>query len=240
MSPTAPRISIPEDDNGDDGMGGRLGTGVGGVVTPFQYVPQGEQHPEMRNADVGAGVGAGGYAMSQGQSQRGHGGHQSYTPSMNPSDPGSAYYPNPFTSPMSSSESGNAYMQNGAGAYQNYPNLNLYPATATASAAGTQRAASVSSHGAPSVSNSASGTARSASAIAKEREALGGGPRGGMSLMNPDLASDGAGTSRAALGGNRAAPIVHRDGGRVVEDVHEEEGEEIPPTYDSIPANERR
>ncbi|KAG6884348.1 hypothetical protein C0993_011958 [Termitomyces sp. T159_Od127] len=42
VAPTAPRISLLEDDNGDDGMGGRLGTGVGGVVTPFQYVLRNE------------------------------------------------------------------------------------------------------------------------------------------------------------------------------------------------------
>ncbi|KAG6881150.1 hypothetical protein C0992_001712, partial [Termitomyces sp. T32_za158] len=110
---------------------------------------------------------------------------------MSQSDPGSAYH-NQFVSPVSSSESGSAYAQNGVTAYPNYPNLNLYSATASATPlmAGAQRAASVSSHGASSVSNSASGTARSAAAIAKEREALGGGPRGGMSLMNPDMASD--------------------------------------------------
>ncbi|KAG6884349.1 hypothetical protein C0993_011959, partial [Termitomyces sp. T159_Od127] len=129
----------------------------------------------MRSADVGAGAGA--YAMNQGHSQLGQG-RGSYTPSMSTSDPGSAYYPNPFASPVSSSDSGSAYAQNGVAAYSNYPNLNIYPATAALGAAGAQRAASVSSHGASSVSNSGSGTARSASAIAKEREAVGGGPRG--------------------------------------------------------------
>ncbi|KAG5333668.1 hypothetical protein C0989_005063, partial [Termitomyces sp. Mn162] len=242
--PTAPRISLPDD--GDDGMGGRLGTGVGGVVMPFQYVPEHERRQEMRTADLGVGAGAAGvgaaYALSQ--SQHGHGngngngyGHGSYTPSMNPSDPGSgsgsgsAYFPNPFASPVSSSEAGSAYAQN-VGAY---PNLNAYPVSAGAGAA-AQRAASVSSHG-TALSNSMSGT-KTASAIAKEREAF-GSVRGGMSLANPDF--DGAGGSGAAR--NRAgagrAPIVHRDGGRVVQEVHEVAGE-IPPTYDSIPANERR
>ncbi|KNZ78078.1 hypothetical protein J132_02268 [Termitomyces sp. J132] len=118
--PTTPRISLPDD--GYDGMGGRLGTGVGGVVMPFQYVPEHEGRQEMRTADLGVGAGAGagaagvGAAYAMSQSQHGHGngngngyGHGSYTPSMNPSDPGSgsgsgsAYFPNPFASPVSSS-----------------------------------------------------------------------------------------------------------------------------------------
>ncbi|KAG5651269.1 hypothetical protein H0H81_009263 [Sphagnurus paluster] len=47
--PTAPRISIPDDE--DDGMGGRLGSGVGGVVSPFSYVPD--------NATIATGSGTG-------------------------------------------------------------------------------------------------------------------------------------------------------------------------------------
>ncbi|KAG5650620.1 hypothetical protein H0H81_011634 [Sphagnurus paluster] len=48
--PTAPRISIPEDD--DDGMGGRLGSSVGGVVSPFSCVPPGGD-----NATIAPGTG---------------------------------------------------------------------------------------------------------------------------------------------------------------------------------------
>ncbi|KAG5328174.1 hypothetical protein C0989_010846, partial [Termitomyces sp. Mn162] len=229
-------------------MGGRPGTGVGGVVMPFQYVAEQQRRQEMRTADLGVGAGAGaagiGAAYAMSQSQHGHGngkGHGSYTPStsMSSSDPesgsgsGPAFFHNPFGSPVSSSEAGSAYAQN-IGAY---PNLNAYPVSAGAGAA-AQRAASVSSHG-TFLSNSISGT-RTASAIAKEREAFGGSVRGGMSLANPD--SDGSGESGAGRNGAGAgrAPIVHRDGGRVVQEVHEEVAEEIPPTYDSIPANERR
>ncbi|KNZ78076.1 hypothetical protein J132_02266 [Termitomyces sp. J132] len=218
--PTAPRTS----DDGDDGMGGRLGTGVSGVVMSFQYVLEHERRQVMSTADLGmvadAGAGAAGvgaaYAMSQ--SQHGHGngnGHGTYTPSVSPSDPGSgsgsASFHNPFASPVSSSEAGSA---------------------------GSSAASRVSSHG-TALSNSVSGT-RTASAIAKEREAFGGSVRGGMSLANHD--SDGAGESGAGRNGAGAgrSPIVHRNGGRVVQEVHEEVAEEIPPTYDSIPANERR
>ncbi|KAG5731780.1 hypothetical protein E4T56_gene1563 [Termitomyces sp. T112] len=220
--PTAFRISLPDD--GDDGMDRRLGTGVGGVVMPFQYVPEHEGRQEMRTADLGVGAGAGagagaagiGAAYAMSQSQHGHGngngyGHGTYTPSMSPSDPGSgsgsAYFPNPFASPVSSLEAGSAYAQN-IGAY---PTLNAYPVSAGAGAA-AQRAASVSSHG-TALSNSMSGT-KTASAIAKECEAFGGSVRGGMSLANPD--SDGAGGSGVGRNGAGRAPIVHRDGGRVV------------------------
>ncbi|KAG6860277.1 hypothetical protein C0995_013385 [Termitomyces sp. Mi166 len=230
VPPTAPRISVPEDDDADDdGMGGRLGSGVGGVVMPFQYVPETERgagQPEMR------GVGSAVYAMNQGS------GRHAYTPSMSASDePGSAsasasgYLPNPF----SSSET--AYMGPQSQGAAVYPNLNVYPA------AGAQRATSVSSHGASSTSHShsrsGSGTG-TGTRSAKEREAFGRG--GAMGVANPD-SSDAAGVGGSAGAGrgrgrgSRAVPIVHRDGGRVVE-VHEEEeeeGEEIPPTYESIP-----
>ncbi|KAH0579476.1 hypothetical protein H2248_002335 [Termitomyces sp. 'cryptogamus'] len=223
--PTTPRISLPDD--GYDGMGGRLGTGVGGVVMPFQYVPEHEGRQEMRTADLGVGAGAGagaagiGAAYAMSQSQHGHGngngyGHGTYTPSMSPSDPGSgsgsAYFPNPFASAVSSLEAG--------------------------SASSCTRSASVSGHG-TALSNSVSGT-KTASVIAKEREAFGGSVRGGISLANHD--SDGAGGSGVGRNGAGAGRplIVHSHGGRVVREVHEEVAEGTPPTYDSILANERR
>ncbi|KAH0579490.1 hypothetical protein H2248_002348 [Termitomyces sp. 'cryptogamus'] len=218
--PTAPRTS----DDGDDGMGGRLGTGVSGVVMSFQYVLEHERRQVMSTADLGmvadAGAGAAGvgaaYAMSQ--SQHGHGngnGHGTYTPSPRLELGG---------------------RKRVRTEHWCVPQLEWLLRLCWGR--GSSAASRVSSHG-TALSNSVSGT-RTASAIAKEREAFGGSVRGGMSLANHD--SDGAGESGAGRNGAGAgrSPIVHRNGGRVVQEVHEEVAEEIPPTYDSIPANERR
>ncbi|KAG6814464.1 hypothetical protein H0H87_008572, partial [Tephrocybe sp. NHM501043] len=97
----------------DDSMGGRLGTGVVGVVTPFAYVPDttsasthhtGMGSPEMRNAELAAAAGltggAGAYVHHQYQNQ-----HPGYNPNQyhyqNPNEAG--YLPNPYASSPTSS-----------------------------------------------------------------------------------------------------------------------------------------
>ncbi|KAG6815530.1 hypothetical protein H0H87_000932 [Tephrocybe sp. NHM501043] len=111
--PTAPHVSSSDlalhnlaDE--DDSMGGRLGTGVVGVVTSFAYVPDttsasthhtGMGSPEMRNAELAAAAGltggAGAYVHHQYQNQ-----HPGYNPNQyhyqNPNEAG--YLPNPYAS----------------------------------------------------------------------------------------------------------------------------------------------
>ena len=90
-----------------------------------------------------------------------------------------------------------------------------------------------------------------AGAAAKEREAFGAAalppPRPlGLGVANPDLGEASAstvGVDREAYLRNGPGPIVHQDAGRVDPVEAEEEAEareEIPPTYDSLPAEERR
>jgi hypothetical protein len=143
----------------------------------------------------------------------------------------------------------------------------FYPAAGAAAAMGA--GAAVGAHG-RSASMSSSGHTGSgsgtASRSAKEREAFArsAGP-GGLGVANPDgeggsaggagigddarraYLAGGPGPGRmggvpASVGGGSGV-VVHRDGGRVVDEGEQEgDGEqaEIPPTYDSIPLGERR
>lgn len=121
-----------------------------------------------------------------------------------------------------------------------------------------------SSHGGQSTNSSSRPTTNSGvyhpagagyvnGANAKEQEAFGSttlAPRPvaglGLGVTNPDLGEASASTvvvDREAYlrNGPGPGPIVHRDAGRV-DPVDEGEAvrEEIPPTYDSLPVDERR
>jgi hypothetical protein len=91
----------------------------------------------------------------------------------------------------------------------------------------------------PSPTNTSS-TNPSQPRSAKEREALAAryGRQGGLGLstQHEESAYDGIEAGAGSSGGE--AVVVHQDGGRV-RDEAEEGPTEIPPTYDSIPADER-
>ncbi|KAF8055209.1 hypothetical protein FPV67DRAFT_871334 [Lyophyllum atratum] len=227
---TAPRISLPDDDEDqDDGMGGRLGTGVGGVVSPFSYVPESEMRQNQGQGQIpgalvagGAGVGAGAYAH---QGYAGHPGYQGQGP----------YAPTTQThSDAGTASTGSAYYTLPPQQQAAYPNLNVYPGPGVIA----RGPGSVSSHG-----GSNTHTQTSASRSAKEREAFAGrNPPGGLGVANPD--TEGAGASGVDEGRRqaylRSGPVVHQDGGRVEEEGEGEEAGEIPPTYDSLPEGDRR
>ncbi|RDB18303.1 hypothetical protein Hypma_000498 [Hypsizygus marmoreus] len=288
-------------DGYDDGMGGRLGAGaggvVGGVVSPFTYVPPGE-----------AAVAATGTAPRTDPEMR-----QRYPVS-------GEGYPNQSSYHNAASDAGTGSTGGSGNAYHNmspqnpqyspqgtgYPNLNVYPAAAGAgpggngsggplpnpfngyhpqsqgysqgdsqvpaslhpggiAAVGRGGSASSQSHSrtyslgsaAESTTNTGSGSGSGLGApSAKEREAYPGrfspGGSGGLGVVNPDGEGQGSGSGARGSGAGvdeesrlaylRSGPIVHRDAGRVEGNAEEsdEEPAEIPPTYDSLPAEDRR
>ena len=226
-------------------MGGRLAgsTVGGGIVTPFTYTPQ---HQEMASAYPAAaspllGAGYGAYGQQQQYANEDPRAlsptRSSFQPGPSTVSEGSSYGTSPYAPPIgrgpspgpsvartNTSNSSGGVGAGGGGAYYNNPRS------------------------------------------AKEMEAL--GLRGGVHVMNPShhegeysqhaqglgqgvreaahqvyLAGGPSPSNFAGAGGRPQSVVVHRDGGRVsVIGPEEEEGvveAEIPPTYDSLPAEER-
>jgi hypothetical protein len=282
----------------DDGMGGRLGTGVGGVISPFSYVPPEERNGSMRSrtpdmSQSGHGH-MGGYPApfafpqpAYGQSpynpssspppgsdagtmatnvtgQTGSGSSSAgYYTGMNPHDPHAQYL---AAAGVAGSHMPNPYDQNSSrysGSYGPGPQRAATPPAGVAmmgrrppgSAGGHSPTNSSSWDGgsqSPSQSQSQSQSqsrSQGMSAVsAKEREAYGHRAGGGLGVANPDTNNTTAPGGAGAEGSNavnreeylRQGPVVHRDGGRVrQEEDTGDGGDEIPPTYDSIPRDDR-
>lgn len=221
---TLPNVGVNVNDEGDDGMGGRLnGTSIGGgVVTPFVLGQQAHQH----------GPGQHPYGGSQQQQM------QQYYNAVPGSPPPPSQYGGTSETGGYSSTTASYY----PAAHQNMPNP--YPATHQSMHNPHDYPAALmpgmmQHNGRPpsptatgSTSTATNPTSLTSTRIAKEREALGqaasGG--GGFALANPDAPSSSARPASA----NRNSVVVHQDAGRIPEEERADPSE-IPPTYDSIP-----
>ncbi|KAJ6520033.1 hypothetical protein C8R45DRAFT_45037 [Mycena sanguinolenta] len=223
---TLPRLDI---DDEDDGMGGRLphSTVGGGIVTPFAYTPTASAYGSTRSRSPPVSSGSP-PPMSQ-YSQDGYaptmssaGGYYAAVPQQ-PQAVGGYYPPAP---PSSTSSSGNQYNPRSA----------------------KEREAGRSGNFAVANPSTDPGDSRPMSGGYNDQYQayLRSGPqarRGSQSEYNdpssypplsPTASSSGA---SQRLGG----VLVHQDGGRMEpETVHEEEADEIPPTYDSLPDEQRK
>ncbi|KAJ7246312.1 hypothetical protein B0H12DRAFT_1126638 [Mycena haematopus] len=223
---TLPQMDL---DDEDDGMGGRLPNSIvgGGIVTPFAYTPTASAYGSTRSRSPPASSGSP-PPMSQ-HSQDGYastmssaGGYYAAVPQQLQAV-GGYYPPGP---PSSSSSSGIQHM----------------PRSAKEQEAGRSGNFAVAN---PSTE---AGDSRPISGPYNDQYQayLRSGPqarRGSQSEYNdtssyPPLppAASSSGASQRAGG-----VLVHQDGGRVEpETVLEEEADEIPPTYDSLPNEERK
>lgn len=246
---TLPQVNLDDDQllNEDDGMGGRLAGSTigGGIVTPFTYNPQ---QQEMANAYpaatasplLGAGVaGYGAYGQQQQQDPRALSPTRSAFLNQGPStvsDHSSSHGVSPYAPPIGRGPS---------------PGPSVARTNTTNSSGGAGGNAGV---------GAGAGTYYNNPRSAKEMEAL-GMRGGGAHVMNPSQDGEysqhagvgeaahqaylagGPSSSNYAAGGRPESVVVHRDGGRVPVIGGEEEEHvveaEIPPTYDSLPAEER-
>jgi hypothetical protein len=246
---TLPQVNLNDDQllqEEDDGMGGRLaGSSVGGgIVTPFAYTPQ---QQEMANAYPAAGplLGAGYGAYGQQQQYANEDPHAlSPTRSAFPSSvsENSSYGVSPYAPPIgrgpspgpsvartntSNSSGGIGGVGAGGGAYYNNPR------------SAKEREALGIREGAHVMNPSQDGE------FSQHAQGLGQGVTYaagvGEAAHQAYLAGGPSPSNFAVAGGRPGSVVVHRDGGRVpVTGQEEEEVEaEIPPTYDSLPAEER-
>ncbi|KAJ7142084.1 hypothetical protein C8R43DRAFT_580839 [Mycena crocata] len=223
--PTLPHVTqdggeLGMQEEGDDGMGGRLaGSSIGGgVVTPF-----------TTGAGVGAAAAYGDHHHHQQHAQGQYPQQQQYYADGHPSNRHSQYHNGAAAGGYETATSDGPLSPGSSSGY--YPASSAgYPTSSAGYPAAPMSAATSSSGG--GYPNPMS---------AKEREARGGG----LGVANPtpqmSMAMPGAGMSSMPALPNPHSPgspgnvVVHQDGGRVP--VEEEGGEgmrEIPPTYDSI------
>ncbi|KIJ98839.1 hypothetical protein K443DRAFT_680424 [Laccaria amethystina LaAM-08-1] len=245
---TLPQVNLNDDQllhEEDDGMGGRLAgsTVGGGIVTLFTYTPQ---QQEMAHAYPAAAplLGAGYGAFGQQQQYANEDPH-ALSPTRSAFPPGpssisenSSYGVSPYAPPIGRGPS---------------PGLSVARTNMSNSSGGVGGSSDAGGGGGAYYHNPRS---------AKEREAF--GIRDGAHVMNPSQDGEysqqaqglgqgmmyAAGVGEAAhqaslaggpspsnfafAGGRPGSVVVHRDGGRV-----EQVEAEIPPTYDSLPAEER-
>jgi len=255
---TLPQVHLNDDQllqEEDDGMGGRLAgsTVGGGIVTPFNYTPQ--QQQEMANAYPAAGplLGAGYAAYGQQQQDP-----RALSPTRSSFPPGpssvsenSSYGVSPYAPPIgrgpspgpsvartnttnSSSAGFGGGVGAGGGAYYNNPR-----SAKEIEALGLRGGAHVMnpSQDGGEYPQHGQGMMYSAGGVgeAAHQAYLAGGP----SPSNNFAVAGG----RPGAVSPPGSVVVHRDGGRVSVIGQEEEEHvveaEIPPTYDSLPAEER-
>jgi hypothetical protein len=222
---TLPRMDIDDD---DDGMGGRLphSTVGGGIVTPFAYTPTASAYGSTRSRSPPVSSGSP-PPMSQ-YSQDGYaptmssaGGYYATVPQQTQAVGG--YYP---PAPPSSSSSSGQYIPRNAKERE-------------AGRSGNFAVANPSTD--PSDSRPMSGGYND-----PYQAYLRSGPqqvrRGSQSEYNdPSFHPPLPGASSSGANPRASGVLVHQDGGRVEHGtVPEEEADEIPPTYDSLPNEERK
>ncbi|KAJ7492416.1 hypothetical protein FB451DRAFT_1218216 [Mycena latifolia] len=219
---TLPRMNIDD----DDGMGNRLphSTIGGGIVTPFTYAPTASSRSQSPPMPSGSPP-----PMSQ-YSQDGYaptlssaGGYYTAVPQQAQAVGG--YYPP--AAPSSSSAS--SYNPRSAKERE---------------AQGGQRSAGFA---VANPSNETEPRAMSGAYDEQHQTYLRAGPRNARNSLQGeynDTASPPLSPTASSSGASQRASgvLVHQDGGRVepIESVREEEADEIPPTYDSLPQGERK
>ncbi|KAJ6575332.1 hypothetical protein B0H19DRAFT_637362 [Mycena capillaripes] len=226
---TLPRMDIEDDE--DDGMGGRLphSTVGGGIITPFAYTPTASAYGSTRSRSPPAPSGSP-PPMSQ-YSQDGYtptlssaGGY--YTAVAQQAQPVGGYYPP--APPSSSGSSGNQYN----------------PRIAKEREAGARRSGNFA---VANPSHEPDSRGMSGGYDEQYQAYLRGGPQGAQRGSQSEYTDPSShplsptGSSSGAAQRAGGGVLVHQDGGRVEPDtVPEEEADEIPPTYDSLPSGERK
>jgi hypothetical protein len=228
---TLPRMDIDEDE--DDGMGGRLPHSAvgGGILTPFAYTPTVSAYGTSSRSQSPPVPSGSPPPMSQ-HSQDGYtptlssaGGYYTAVPQQAQAVGG--YYP---PAPSSSGSSGNQYNPRNAKERE---------------AAGGRRSGNFAVAN-PSHENDS--RAMSGGYDEQYQAYLRGGPQGARrgsqsEYMDPSSYPPLSPTASSSGAGQRTGGgvLVHQDGGRVEPGtVPEEEADEIPPTYDSLPSGERK
>lgn len=247
---TLPQVNLNDDqllhEEDDDGMGGRLAgsTVGGGIVTPFTYAPP----QEMANAYPAAfPAGMAGYGAAYGQqdphtlspthsafpssvseNSSSYGASSPYAPPI-----GRGPSPGPSVARTNTSNSSGGIGVGGGGAYYNNPR-----SAKEREALGMRGGVHVMNpsqdgveysqqHGHSQMMYAAGGVGEAA-----HQAYLAGGPSSNLGGRQQGAVSP------------PGSVVVHRDGGRVPVTGQEEEEHvveaEIPPTYDSLPAEERR
>lgn len=256
---TLPQIDVEEE---DDGMGGRLGHGVGGIVTPFTYNPASNEMAHVNSSAPLLAGAAGGFAAGYAVDQYGRQISQ-------PTSPIQSQYSSEGPYPATSTTGSSGYHNQGPYA----PPTGRGPSPGPTLNTGTGAHSSSSGHGSALGAGAGAGLAAGVYSpmSSKEREAYG---ISRSHVVNPDDAAGlqvpygglGEEAHRAYLqdgpqqrlsgysvGASSAyvvpdpqsspsggSVIVHQDGGRFEHPMKEEVQHEIPPTYDSIPPEDRR
>ncbi|KAJ6621149.1 hypothetical protein B0H10DRAFT_2018968 [Mycena sp. CBHHK59/15] len=223
---TLPRMNI--DDDEDDGMSGRLphSTVGGGIVTPFTYSPTISTNGLLARSQSPPIPGFSPPPMSQ-HSQDGYapttssaGGYYTAVPQQTQAVGG--YYPPP--APSSSGSSGNQYNPRSAKEREAL-GARRSPGLGVANPPQENEPRSMSRNYDEQYQAYLQDGPQNAS-----RRSLIGGKEPATPPMSPTASSSGA--SRRTSG-----VLVHQDGGRVdPAETVSEDVDEIPPTYDSIPA----
>lgn len=219
------------DDDEDDGMGGRLphSTVGGGIITPFAFTPTASAYGSTRSQSPPMPSGSP-PPMSQ-YSQDGYtptlsstGGY--YTAVAQQTQAVGGYYP---PAPSSSGSSGNQYNPRSAKERE---------------AVGARRSGNFA---VANPSNELESRGMLNDQDEQYQAYLRGGPQGvrrGSQSEYMDSSShpiSPAGSSSGAAQRAGGGVLVHQDGGRVEPGiVPQEEADEIPPTYDSLPSGERK
>ena len=248
---TLPQVNLNDDQllNEDDGMGGRLAgsTVGGGIVTPFTYTPQ---QQEMANAyPAAASPLLGGYGAYGQQQQYANEDPRALSPTRSSFHPGpstvsegSSYGVLPYAPPIgrgpspgpsvarTNTSNSSGGVGAGGGAYYNNPRS-------------AKEMEALGIRGGVHVMNPSHDGEYSQNAPG---QGLGQGMyAGGVGEVAHQayLAGGPSPSNFAGTGGRPQSVVVHRDGGRVSVIGPEEEEHvveaEIPPTYDSLPAEER-
>ncbi|KAJ7446441.1 hypothetical protein B0H11DRAFT_2084746 [Mycena galericulata] len=225
---TLPRMNIEDD---DDGMGGRLpdSTIGGGIVTPFIYAPSVSAYNPSSRSQSPPVPSASPPPMSQ-YSQDGYpptlssaGGYYTAVPQQ-PQAVGGYYPPGPPSSSSSSAYTPRSVKERealgarGAGFAVANPSHDTEP---RAFSGGYDEQYQAYLRAGPQNRRNSQGEFTGPSS---------------SSPISPTASSS------SSAGQRTSGVLVHQDGGRVdpVETVPEEQADEIPPTYDSLPSGERK
>ncbi|KAJ6504406.1 hypothetical protein DFH09DRAFT_1201566, partial [Mycena vulgaris] len=224
---TLPRMNIEDD---DDGMGNRLphSTIGGGIVTPFAYSPTVSRYGTSTRSQSPPMPSGSPPPMSQ-YSQDGYtptlsstGGYYAAVPQQAQAVGG--YYP-----PPAPSSSGSSVNQNPRSAKER-------------EASGARRSAGFAIANPSHENEPRARTMSGAYDDEQYQNYLRAGPQNARNSAQGDSPPLSPVASTSGASQRMSGVLVHQDGGRVepVETVREEEADEIPPTYDSLPSGERK